>query len=544
MFDVIIRNGHLIDGTGNPFFRTDLGIKAGKIAAIRDLSTSSANTVIDAKKQVVCPGFIDVHSHSDISLLVNPRAESVVRQGITTSVIGMCGNSAAPLNEEMKDLFVEYVVMGSHIPLTWRTFAEFLQEYETRGVAINVAGFIGHGTVRLAVKGYTPGPPTPAELDEMRVLVKQSMEDGAFGLSSGLAFTPGAYAQMDEVVELCKVVAQYGGSYSSHIRSQDTYVVEATQETIATAEKAEIPAQLSHHQACFPYFEKGPGLLCMLDEARARGIDVTNDLHPYETGITGLTQLMPAWILEGGFKALSKRLSNIETRKKIIADIKDPKEPIDPLVQFMIHEKWDEFILIQCTRHPEFIGQSVEEIAATAQKVPFDALFDLMLAEGEDVYAMMMTAPCYGTDEIRRVMKYPRSMIMTDSFALAPYGELGQLKMHPRCYGAFPLVFRKYVREEQLIPLEEAIRKVTSFPAQRIGLTSRGVIRPGMWADVVVFDPQTIRDTATLAEPDQYPEGIEYVLVNGQLVITQGTHTDNLPGHVLRHQKNDSDDTS
>lgn len=411
-----------------------------------------------------------------------------------------------------------------------------MREYEKRGVAINVAGFAGHNTIRLVVKGYDPSIPSADELEEMCALVKQAMEDGAFGLSSGLAFKPGAAANTDEIIELCKVAAAYGGIYSTHIRNQDTHVIEATQEALEIAENSGIPVQLSHHQACFPYFEKGPTLIRMLEEARAREIDVTIDLHPYKTGITGLTQLMPSWILEGGYEALSKRLNDPEMRKRIINDIKEPKEPMDQLIQFMIHEKWDGFILSQCTRNPELIGKSIGEIATRENKTPFDTLFDLMLVEEEDVYTMIMTAAVYGTEEIRRVMKDPLSMIVTDGAALAPYGSLGKIKLHPRCYGAFPLVFRKYVREEQLLPLQDAIRKLTALPAQRLGLKDRSLLREGMWADVVVFDPTRIRDRATLKEMDLYPEGISYVLVNGQVVISQGEHTGVLPGRVSRSQ--------
>jgi N-acyl-D-amino-acid deacylase len=525
LFDVVIKNGYLVDGTGNPWFKADIGIKIGKVLEIGDLSSEDANRIINAKGLAVCPGFIDIHSHSEYSLLVNSKAESKIRQGVTTEVNGNCGDSPAPVEGITAEAAEE--VKEYKLDMDWSTLGEYLDRLEKQGVALNVAQLVGHGTIRTAVMGYENRPPTREDLNKMKDLVAQAMEDGAFGMSTGLFYTPGGFADTEEVIELCKVVAKYGGIYTSHIRGEGDPLIEAVAEAIEIGEKANIPVQISHHKACgIENWGKVEKTLWMMEEARARGVDVTCDVYPYTACGTDLVSLIPNWAHEGGVDKLRERLKDPKNRERV------KKEMLEGLPGWESSVKqsgWGRIKVIGWKEHKEFEGKTIAEIAELKVIDPFDLTFDLIIKkESPELVDLAMNE-----EDVCTVIKHPLSMVGSDGWALAPYGVLSESKTHPRSYGTYPRILRKYVREEKVLTIENAIRKMTSLPAQKLGLRDRGILREGMWADVVVFDPKRVVDEATYEEPHRYPEGIEYVIVNGEIVVDRREHTGALPGKVL-----------
>jgi len=542
---LVFRNGFLIDGAGNPWLRTDVGISRGKIVKVGKLDTMEATVAIDAGGLVVSPGFIDIHSHSDLALLINPRAESKIRQGVTTEVVGNCGGSAAPVDKEtvnfLKD---EWGLEAEEVSWNWSTFGEYLDQLEKQGVALNVAPLVGHGTVRTAVMGIDNRPPTPKELERMKDLVAQSMEDGAFGMSTGLVYLPGCYADTSELIELCKVVARYGGIYASHTRGERETIVEALKEAIEIGEKAGVPIQVSHNCPKWGGSGKLLEMFKLYEEARARGLDVTMDNDVHTDLNPELSSVLPQWAQAGGVEKVIERLRNPEIRLRIKKEIVEDKYPGPGYCGVVKHGRWDRIFLLSCKKNKDLIGKNFEEIAKIkGAKDPFDAYFDLLIEEKGDASALFNYI---NENDIRTVLKFHLMMVSTDGSAYAPYGALGKIDGYSPCsYGEYPYVLERYVREEKIISLHEAIRKMTSFPAQKLGLKDRGLIREGAWADIVVFDINKIKDRATsrypytfpLANyPHKYPEGIEYVLVNGQVVIEKGEHKGVLPGKVLRHQ--------
>jgi len=544
-FDLIIRNGFLIDGSGNPWFRADVGILGGKIATVTKLDTTEAERVIDARGLVVSPGFIDIHSHSDLALLINPRAESKIRQGVTTEVIGNCGDSAAPTNKEtVKFLKDEWGLEAKEVAWNWSTFGEYLYQLEKQGVALNVAALVGHGTVRIAVMGVDNRPPTSEELEKMEELVAQSMDDGAFGMSTGLVYLPGCYADTSELIELCRVVARYGGIYASHTRGERETIIEALKEAIEIGEKAGVPVQVSHNCPKWGGSEKLPEMFRLYEEARARGFDVTMDNDAHTDLNPELSQILPQWAQAGGVEKIIERLRNPEIRERIKKEIVKDKYPGPGYCGLVKHGRWDRVFLFRCKKNKDLIGKSFEEIAEMkGAKDPFDAYFDLLIEEKGDASALFNYID---ENDIRAVLRFHLMMVSTDGSAYAPYGALGKIDGYSPCsYGEYPYILERYVREEKIISLQEAIRKMSSFPAQKLGLKDRGLIREGAWADIVIFDMNKIKDRATSRYPytfplpnfpHNYPEGIEYVLVNGQIVVEKGEHKGLLPGKVLRYR--------
>jgi len=564
LFDVLIRNGRVVDGTGNPWYKADISIEKGKITEIGGLSHAQADKVIDAKGLVVSPGFIDIHSHSDITLVVNGRAESKIRQGITTEIIGNCGNSAAPLmgiaaerrRREMKDFGLE---------LDWTTFKEYFNRLERQGVSVNVASFVGHSTVRQAVIGNAKKP-SRSELREMKSLVDQAMKDGTIGLSTGLEFAPGGYAETDEIIDLCKVVAKYGGIFATHQRNRDTHYEQATTEAIEIGEKAGIPVHLSHFVVRYPGHDKTPTLLWMVDQDRRRGRDVTFDVitptdapsvlrlklrNGYHWAEQSLAhQLIPAWGFEGGAEKVLERCKDKKMRGRFRAEhIPQWKLFGCPKGKFSIlgteydfpngvPPRWDVILLNNCKASPELIGKTFAEIAKIkGMEDPWDAAMNIVIAEIEKTGNPHPQIGILGASTAERdsimAMKHPAASICTDRGSLAPYGPLARTRS-PNSYGAFATVFRKYVREFGIFTVEEAVRKMTSLPANSISLYDRGVIKTGAKADIVIFDPERIADNATIEKPNQYAEGIEYVLVNGKITVENGEHTGAIAGKVLK----------
>ncbi len=526
-FDILIKNGKVVDGTGNPWWKADVGVRDGKIARIGDLSQATGTKTIDAEGLVVTPGFIDIHNHSDRTILVNPKAESMIRQGVTTMVIGQCGSSGGP-NEE-------------------RTFGEFLAEVRQQGAATNLAPFIGHGSLRGYVMGGDDRPPTSEEMAKMKSVVDEAIRvDGAFGLSSGLAYSPGMFAETEEVTELCTVVAKYDGIYATHVRDDAANWEKSVREAIEIAEKSGARLQVSHNESHYPNWGKEADMLKLIEEARARGVEVTTDVPPYTAGSQGIYTILPNWALDGGTEALLKRLESPEERAKIRKYVFEEKEKhTSPAAALMGDGYADKIWIASSSEVPDAIGKNLAQIAEMRGVEPLDGVFELIQEEGG---GLGLVIEHHYEPDLRILVSHPLCMIESDGAAHAPYGELSEGQPHPRSYGVFPLTFRKYVRGETradmpreegepILTLQEAVRKMTSFPAQKLRLMDRGLLREGMWADITILDLETITDQATYTEPHQYPKGIPYVIVNGKVVIEREEHTGALPGKVLRSRK-------
>ena len=520
-YDILIEKGHIIDGAGNPWFRADVGVVGDHIEATGRLRDSEADRRINARGLVVAPGFIDIHSHSDYTVLVNPRVESKVRQGVTTEVVGNCGSSAAPMNAEVRAYRERYMrsQLGEEFEFNWETMEDYLNLVDGNGASFNVVALVGQGTVRQNVMGYEDRPPTDAELGAMRRLVAEAMEDGSWGMSTGLIYTPSCFAETDEIVELAKVVAEYDGVYFSHIRGEGETLLEAVKEATEIGERAGVPVEIAHFKASGKeHWGKTKESLKLVEEGRRRGVDVTFDQYPYIASSTGLSALLPHWTQEGGAEKLLERLGAPEMRRKIA------KEPAT------VTRDWDAVMVAFAKNHPEYEGKTISEIARLEGKEPMDSVFDLLLAEDAQVSIVSFGM---SEDDVQRVMRSPYMMVGSDGRAVAPYGILGMGRPHPRYYGTFPRVLGHYVREG-ILSLQEAVRKMTSLPAQRLGLRDRGLLREGLKADIAVFDPERVKDEATFTDPHRFTSGIPFVIVNGAIVIDNSEHTGEFPGKALR----------
>ena len=536
-FDIVIQNGQLVDGTGAEAFSSDIAIKDGKIAKLGFGFDVKAEVSIDAEGLVVSPGFIDMHSHSDTALPFSNRLESTIRQGITTSVIGSCGFSLAPVNEDQIDIvrkeFDMFSPPGASFEITWRSFDEYLSELEKAGVSSNIIPLVGYGAVRLAGgPGYEDRAPTPAELWKMQDYVKEAMEAGAFGMSTGLIYPPQVYASTEEIIEVAKVVGEHGGLYFSHIRGEGETVVDAVQEVIDIVEGSGcVGGQIAHHKvAGKPFWGASKKTLKLMADADARGISVTCDQYPYNRGSTSLISLLPPWVHEGGVEELLKRISVVENQERIRKQIEEERD-----WENMVEEAgWEKIFIssVKTEKWKDIEGLSMAEIARVRDYPDaFAVLFEILLDESAEVW---MTMETMGQEDIERIMKSEFTMIGTDGSGVAPTGVLSHGKPHPRHYGTYPRILGRYVREKGLLSLEEAIYKMTGFPAKRLGLDDRGLLREGYWADIVIFDPNTIIDNSTFLDPHQFPTGIHLVIVNGEVVVTKDQQLDAFPGKVLR----------
>lgn len=518
----IIRNVDLLDGSGAPVFYADIALQGDCIVAIGDLSAIEAKTeidapiVIDGRGLIAAPGLIDMHSHSDYTLPINPRAESKIRQGVTTEVIGMCGASPAPLDPTQRE---QRRAWHPELPWTWTSFADYLGYLRENGISVNVVPMVGHGAVRSMAVGEDDRAPTADEMDEMKRLIAQAMDEGAWGLSTGLIYAPGSFATTEELIELSRVPAARGGFYFSHIRDEGAGLLDAVAEAIAIGKGAGLPVQIAHFKAQGPEnWHLLDRALSLLDEARARGVDVAADRYPYIASSTSLRAYLPQWVHDGGMAALLQRLADPEQRRRILE------------TPFPRGRRWETIVVSDARAHPEWEGLSVAQIAAQRNADPTETAMDLIL-EGEGNVSVVHFS--MSEDNLKQVLRHPAVMIGSDGSARAPYGPLGEGKAHPRNYGTFVRVLGVYAREEGVLTLPEAVHKMTGLPAARLGLSDRGHLAVGKKADLVLFDPETVRDRATFADPYQYPEGIAYVFVNGEAVITPEGHTGALPGRVL-----------
>lgn len=516
MYDIVVRNGHVVDGTGSAGHKADIAIAGDIIAAIGEVPANAAEFEIDADGKIVCPGFIDIHTHTDTSLLVNPRAESKIHQGVTTEIGGNCGGSVAPIGgDSLKQ--AQKSAKEYDIEVDWRDMDEFLGRLEDTEIGINYATFVGNGTVRSLVMGLGERKPTEAEMGKMKAEVAKAMKQGAAGLSTGLIYTPSLYADTDEIAELAETAAQYNGIYASHIRGEGATLFDAIQEAVTIGERARIGVQIAHLKASGEkHWGKAARALEMIDEARDRGVDVTADRYPYLAGSTGLSYLLPTWVKDGGTEMMVERLKDPQISDKIKASLNARTRETE--------DYWNKIIL--CTD-----GSTIDQASRKRDMEPADLICQFLIEKNGQVSICHFSMCQEDTDLI---LKHPHVMIGSDSSARAPYGKLGEGKPHPRGYGTFARAIQEYVREREVVGLPEMIRKMTSMPATRMGLTRRGQLKEGNYADICVLDYDLIKDNATYAEPHQYPSGMEYVLVNGQVVIAEGEHTGKLPGKVIR----------
>ncbi len=526
MYDLVIKNGRIIDGTGSPWFKADVGVEMGVIAEV-GRSLKGLDTV-DASGLVVSPGWIDVHMHADHTILGNTRLESYIHQGITTATMGNCGLSMYPLNKHRDELiaYLKPFTSGLRLGWNWDSMDDFIKRVEAIGPGINLTPFIGHGSIRINVMGFDDRAPTDVELSEMKGFLSEALEQGAYGMSTGLGYPPGTFTKEDELVELGAVLNKFGGLYSTHMRGG----VENLADTISLGHKAKFPIQISHlgsSCASNPELNKrhGETTLRAIDEARDKGLDITADIYPYTAGASLLSQVIPDWAHEGGVEKMLIRIRDSENREKIREEFNGAagRKGRDLSKVYVTY--------VKSTANKRFEGTSVAEIAKARGAGGVDALCDLLIEENAEA----MNITFWGAQEdVDTLVKHPAVMPCSDGWAHAPYGELGQGKPHPRCYGAFPKYLHTYVVEKKFFTLEEAIRRMTSMPAARLGLQDRGVIKRGMVADLTVFDPATVKDRGTFKEPHCYPEGIPYVIVNGRVAIEKGEHTGVLAGKILR----------
>lgn len=529
-FDWLIRGGTVVDGTGAPPRRADVGLQGDRVTAIEPTLAGEARRVVDAGGRLVTPGFIDMHAHSDFSLLAVPSAEAKVRQGVTTEVTGMCGFSPAPAPPGGGLLREWAAFLGDHLAWDWESFGGWLDRLRGAGLSANVAPFVGHGSLRIAVMGFERRAPDTDELGRMADLLGRALDDGAFGLSTGLIYAPSVYSDTDELVALARVLARWPGRlYASHIRGEGPTLERAIGEAIEIGDRGGVPVQISHLKACLKAnWPKMGDALRLIDQARARGLDVTADMYPYTAGSTTLASLLPTWAHEGGTKALLGRLADPATRRRLLDQGRSgdgewlgPNGPVS----------WGDILIAECPAVPAAEGQTLADLAAAGRQAAPDLLLDLLLeseAKVSMIHFLMLDA------NVARGLQYPHVMIGSDNLGLCAGPEHAHAgKPHPRQHGTFPKILGTYVREQGTLGWPQAIHKMTGQSAAKLSLADRGVLRPGAAADVVVLDPETVADLATYRDPHRYPAGIHWVWVNGGAVLEDGRFHARPTGRVL-----------
>ncbi|HXR99062.1 MAG TPA: D-aminoacylase, partial [Pyrinomonadaceae bacterium] len=529
-YDLVIRNGRIVDGTGRAGYVADVAIKNDRIMKIGKLSQVTTTRTIDAQGLVVAPGFVDMLGQSETYLLIDPRAMSKVMMGVTTEITGE-GESIAPINDRQIKEQEDFLRRFS-LTIDWRTLDEYFKRLDKQGSGVNLGTFVGATQVREYVIGYDDRPPTPQELERMKKLVADAMRDGALGLSTSLQYVPARFAKTEELIELAKVARQYGGIYATHQRSEANTIDASLDEVFEIAQKAKIPVEIWHLKTAYKKnWGRMPYVLNRIKQARDRGLDVTADIYPYIAGSTALSACLPPWALEGGTEKMMERLRDPQIRQRLKTEISQEQTtweniylgsggPGGVLIGSVVNRELD-----------SLQGKRISEIAEQQKKDPLDAVFDLILADhGQTgaIYFMM------SEDDMRAAMKSPLVSFCTDSGSRATDGPLAGSKSHPRGWGSYPRILGRYVRDEKLLTLEDAIHKMTGAPAARVGLKERGSIKEGMFADITIFDPSKVIDRATFESPNQYPIGIDYVIVNGKLSVDKGQRTSVLSGRVLR----------
>ena len=529
-FDLVITNGHIIDGTGSPWYSGDIGIRDGRIAAIGGLSTAARKRTIDANGKVVAPGFIDMLGQSEMTILVDPRLPSKIFQGITTEITGE-GGSAAPLNDAIiatdRSTYEHYKINPG-----WRTFREYYARLENQGMGINLASFVGATQVRRMVLGDADVQPTPEQLEKMKALVRDAMRDGTVGVSTALMYAPAPYAKTEELIALASEASKFDGIYATHMRNESDSVLESIDEAVRIGREAHIPVEIWHFKvAGKSNFGKMPELIARVNQARAAGVDVEADTYAYTAWFNSMSAFVRAWAHDGGDAKLIERLKDPVTRARIRKDLETPSKDWDNEWQEITGPQDVMIGVVQNQELKKFQGKRLSEVAKLLNEDPMDALFDILIQD-----KAFTECAVFGMSEpdVALALQQPWVSVDNDASGASPDGLLGEEHPHPRAYGTFPRILRKYVREETKLTLEDAIRKFSALPAQRMRMTDRGVLKQGMWADVVVFDPDTVRDVATYDDPNRLSEGMQYVLINGVPVIEDGKMTGALPGKVLR----------
>lgn len=527
-FDIIIKGGTVYDGTGRMPRRADVGILKDRIVAIGNLSRANARNVVDAKGMAVAPGFINMLAHSESSLIVDFRSLSELKQGVTTQIFGEF--SMGPLNEQMKQRMGETRGDSSY-QIEWTTLAEYLTYLEKRGISQNVASFIGAVTIREHVIGLENKQPTPAQLDEMRELVRREMEAGALGITTALIYPPATFAQTDELIELCKVAAKYRGKYTTHMRSEGNQLLEAVQETMRISREAGLPAEIYHLKASGEAnWPKMDQVIKVIEDARRKGLKITANMYTYPAGGTGLDASMPPWVWDGGREAGYKRIQDPATRQKIADAIRTPSDDWENL--YMLAGSPERLLLasFRSEKLKPLAGKTLGEVAKMRGKDPVETIMDLVLEDRSRVGTIYFLM---SEENIKKQIRRPWVSFGSDAASIAPEGNVLRSSAHPRAYGNFARLLGKYVRDEKVISLTEAIRRLTGLPATNLELDHRGFLKPGMFADVVIFDPKTIADRATFENPHQLSVGVRDVFVNGVQVLKDGEHTGTKPGRAL-----------
>lgn len=523
MYDLLLKGGRVIDGAGSPWRKADVGVNGESIAKIGSVSESEAVEVIDVSGLVVSPGWIDIHVHADHTVLGNPACLSYAHQGITTVTMGNCGLSMYPLTPEHKADLIEYMLpftSGISLDWDWSTMDEFLAKIGA--VSLNLVPFVGHGSIRISVMGFEDRAPTDAEFDSMKALLVDAMKNGSHGMSTGLGYPPGLYTGEKELVELMNIVKEYGGIYSTHMRSGVTNL----DDTIRLGKITGIPIQVSHLGSSCGSQRSLDGThetttLKKIDEARAQGVDITADIYPYTAGSSLLSQVLPAWLHVGGVQTMLKRLEDPKIRTRLEKEYEETGKDFDKIMVSFVKNEANKLIE----------GLSLLKIAEERSQSVVDTVCELLI----DERAEAMNVTFWGNEEdVTTMVQHPAVIPCSDGWMHAPFGPLGAGKPHPRCYGAFPRYVKRYVNEERVLTLEEAVRRMTSMPAARMGIQDRGLLVEGMKADITVFNPDSISDQSTFENPHVYPYGIEYVMVNGEMTVSKREHTGALNGKILK----------
>jgi len=527
-FDVLITGGTVYDGSGSAPVQADVGIRGDRIFAVGNLLSTFARTVVDAHGLVVAPGFINMLSHSEESLIIDGRSQGEIRQGVTTQIFGE--NSMGPLSKEMKQQILKE--QGDlKYDISWTTLNEYLMYLEQRGISQNIASFIGAGTIRENVVGLEDKKATQAQLAQMCELVRREMEAGALGISTALIYTPDAYASTEELIELCKVAAKYRGKYASHIRSEGNRLLEAVGELIRISREAGLPAEIYHLKAAGEAnWQKMNQMIALIEQARREGLHITANMYMYTAGATGLTASIPPWAQDGGYQVLVKRLRDPAIRKRVAEAMRTPTQDWENL--YLAAGSPDRVLLIGFKSDvlKSFTGKTLAEVAKIRGREPVDTIMDLVVEDGSRVEAVYFLM---SEENLKKQIRHPWVSLCSDSRSMAPEGSFLKSSTHPRAYGNFARLLGKYVREEHVISLAEAIQRLSGLPATNLGLDHRGFVKEGMFADVVVFDPKTIADRATFEKPHQYAVGVKHVFVNGVQVLKDGEHTSAKPGRAL-----------
>jgi N-acyl-D-amino-acid deacylase len=537
MIDLLIKNGTIIDGSDSPSYLSTLAIKNGKIEWIGTSIDINGAKVIDASNLVVCPGFIDIHSHTDATIMINPRAESKIRQGITTEIVGNCGMSAAPLGSAFLSEVKDYLTVNSdygnadEIGKSWITFEQYIKVLNELPLGVNIMPMVGFGTLRTTVMGSKSGPPTNKEMKEMEDLLEKSLEEGAAGMSTGLEYVPDSLSHVDELVQLCRVIKRQNKLYASHIRGESENLFPAIEEAIRSGEESGCQVEISHLKlGGTSNWGQTDQLFDLLEHAISRGVRLSWDQYPYIAWGSGLVDYIPHWVIQDGSQKMIAYLSDKPTRKKIRLEINNA---IEMKSHAYNTASWEnvQIAMVKSTENKSIEGKKISEISKELNVDPLDFVFDLLIKERGSVKTLVF---CMDEDDVKTIMKHPRTIIASDGRAVATYGELNKGSTHPRYYGAFSRVLGKYVRDEKVLSLEKAIKKMTSMPAEIMGLDNRGILAPGKVADITIFNPKTVCDVATFENPHHYSKGIEKVIISGEVIIDRGKHTNKMVGRIIK----------